>query len=479
MRLVPDQNGDVQLLPDGMALVPDANGVIRLEDTPPPRDPNALANTTVATRREPNEPQIAPYRPTNAEDDALAMYRWIEEGKDIENPLRGLSPAGHARASFATEYADALLGMPSSIADLATYPVRYAAANPARGPIVGRGSYAQIPGSAVGPKAADVPMYGYAPRLTARDVMAPLAAANQGITTEEARENYDVAEELRRAEHPIADAIGTTGAQVFALSQARSPLAIGLRSRAADVGKKIELAEQRAVARSKIVTGGTEQELRANALKRIYASPAWLKLQRGTGRVVESFSEGAVLGMLQERDPIKSAAYTGGAQAVLGGTTGVLLHNWAKGAFPKAGPAVSLAANVLALSGVAYVAGTVLPGQIKDYEAQKAAAQKIIGSWLVGAVTGSVSARARTGSLSAAAPKLVDALASAPRNTLQSYLIKYLGSDEAGRRVLEQRLQQLQETLPNLSKEQADRVWAAFGRGSDALEREMQRITAQ
>lgn len=153
-----------------------------------------------------------------------------------------------------------------------------------------------------------------------------------------------VAEETRMAEErPIASTVGGLVGEGALLATGRLPIARGAARRAPEAAKASEA----------LATG--TQRLIARQLER----PAVKRLARGAGRSLEAGLEGTVLSMLQDQDPVETASYAAGGQAVgslfLEGGKGLV-----SGGVLKAGAKITLAAG--AVTGLVQLTKSLTPG---------------------------------------------------------------------------------------------------------------------
>ena len=122
-------------------------------------------------------------------------------------------------------------------------------------------------------------------------------------------------------------------------------------------------------------------------------SPGFNALLRGAGRTAEAGLEGTAIALLDDKDPASAAAFSAGAQGVVSFGTEALMRKFAK--LPSR--VATLAVNGGILTGVIYGLGVLGPGELKDYEAQKAAVHKMILGYTLGAGLSIVGSRARSG----------------------------------------------------------------------------------
>lgn len=406
--------------------------------TPPAGSQTPLAASTIAPKGG------KPYQPNVLVDQAQEIYRRLKQQSEPV-PASGLSTGENLAVSAANTYSNNMLATPSLLADVASYPVRRVL-NYAKG------------------KPTDV--FGATPRVDVGDVAAGAKALTSDLTYGQARENIRKAEEARTAAAPISSALGEVGGDVATLALGRLPLAGGIR--------KVALAAEKRIAAAKTLPAAKVFETPADVVKAVESSPGWLKFRRGLGRTAEAGVEGATLGLLHDQDPVKAAGYTAGAQGTLSALTSVLTHKLIN---IPGGPAANFAVNLMLMSSLIYGVKVALPGQVKDYEAQKDAAQKVLIGTTLGAVTAAASTRDRTGRLSALAPKIMETVSSAPRNAMQSLLVQYAGSDTSARQVLENKFKLLQDNVERVTEPQMRDLNASLSRGKDAFLTQLDKIT--
>lgn len=398
-----------------------------------------LARTTVAAKGNVSNQNLLA-------EEAREIYREMTQPRPLANDR---STMGNIAQSHMTEVGNNILAAPSVIGNFLTYP--------ARRMMQGR----------------DAKWFsGTVPYVSTADIMSHVPVSpNDSRSPDQRSQAIEAAEAERRARYPVSSTIGdlTGVAQTVALG--RSPFSKGLRRREVAVEHKIERG-----------TPMSQKAMynRADWKKALDSSAGWNSFQKVMGRTVEAGVEGAGIALLHEGDPMETAAYTAGAQGVLGGTLQAMQHKWLP--IKGAGRLANLAINSAILGQLFYVADIALPGPAKDYEATKAAAQKAIWGYGLGAATGLVAARARSGMISAAAPGksgplVMDALASAPRNMMQGYLEDYISSDEGKRASLRDKLTVFHNNIDSISEEDLRAVTAAFGADKDRFYRELDRVT--
>lgn len=402
----------------------------------PQQQRSMIARTTIMPKGGKSEDVLA--------NEAREIYRELTQPRPLASDR---SYAGNILQSHVTEVGDAILAAPSVVGDFLTFPARKLMDK-------------------------DAPWFGALPRTSAAKIMSHVpTSADDNRTPEERLQDIEMAEAERRARYPVSSTIGDLTGVAQELALGRAPFSKGLRRREVAVEKKIE----RGTPMSQKVMYN-----RADWKKALDNSVGWNSFQKVMGRTVESGVEGATIALLDGGDPLETAAYTAGAQGVFGGALQAAQHKFLP--FPKAGRVANLAINSAILSGLFYTIDTALPGEARDYEASKAAAQKVLWGYALGAAAGAVSARSRSGMVSAAAPgksgpHVMDALSSAPRNMMQSVIADYVNSDEGARAGLRDKLTKFYNNIENLSESDLRAVTAAFNADKERFYRELDRVT--
>ena len=411
----------------------------------PQQQRSMLARTTIMPKGGSSKDVLA--------NEAREIYREMTQPRPLADDR---STAGNIAQSHLTEVGNNILAAPSVVGDFLTYPVRKIA-NVVRG-----NNEFENP----------TPWFGAMPRVTTADIMSHVPTSpDDNRTAAQRAEAIELAEAERRARYPVSSTVGDLTGIAQTVGLGRAPFSRGLRRREVAVEKKIDRGmpmSQKAMFN------------RADWKKALDRSTGWNSFQKVMGRTVESGVEGAGIALLHNGDPVETAAYTAGAQGVLGGTLQVMQHKWLP--IKGAGRLANLAINSAILGQLFYVADIAMPGPAKDYEATKAAAQKAIWGYALGAATGLVAARSRSGMISAAAPgkhgpEVMDVLASAPRNMMQGYLEDYISSDEGRKASLKEKLSKFYSNIDNISEEDLRAVTAAFGADKDRFYRELDRVT--
>jgi uncharacterized protein YjbJ (UPF0337 family) len=376
-----------------------------------------------------------PFQPSVAVDQATEIYRRLmQEQQDL--PLTtDRSTLGNIAQSAMTRFSNNMLAAPSVAADALSYPLRRAGL---------------LPGGA----GADTSVFGVTPRLTVEGMGAGLRSLRGDVTPQQAGEQIQAAEAARQAQYPIATGVGDVVGDVATLAEGRAPLTTGLR--------KFEYGAAKNVAKGKTLYEAAPFASKADLLQTVSQSPGFNAFKRGLGRTGEAGVEGAALGLLHNQDPVEAAGFTAGAQGATSMVSDILTRKFVK--LPSR--VATFAVNAGVLSAALYGLGVALPGEVKDYEAQKGAVQKMLWGYGLGGIIATVSTRGRSGAVSASMPHVIDALASAPRNAMQSVMIDYLNRDPAKRQDLQTKITTMYQNLDKLSQQQIRDLSAAFNSGN-------------
>ena len=415
------------------------NWVERVAPAAPPQA--GLAASTIAPKGG------TPYQPTVPVDQAHEIYRRLMQQQGPTQPQPEMSAAENLWRSGAKTYANNLLATPSIAADIASYPVR------------------RLGALAQGKERPN--WFGATPRADVDMLGAGLRAATSDMPYAEARENVRRNEAAREEARPTSSMIGGLGGDVATLAAGRLPFVSKLRAG--------EVAVEKAIKHGVPVSAREPMLVPGDWRKAVKQSPGFNNLKKLLARTGEAGAEGAALAILHEGDPVQSAAFTAGTQFVAGGAAQGLMHKFVT--LPKMGRVANFAINVAAMSQLLYLADVALPGEAKDYEAQRGSAQKLIGGYLVGGALATVSARGRSGMASVNTPRLTDALASAPRNAMQSYIVDYLNSDAAKKQDFKGKMATLYSNMDKLSESQLRNLSAAFGAGKERFYKELDEVT--
>jgi hypothetical protein len=373
-----------------------------------------------------------PFQPTTAQDQAIELYRLLNQ-QGPEPP--GIPPTalGNYTLSTAQGIANNILAAPSVAGDILSYPGR------------------QLKSSIEGKGLANLSVF---PKPTVEGIAAKLRAATGETTEAEARANIQEAEARRQEKFPWSTYLGDVSGDIATLAMGRGPFVEGLRAKEVDLGRKI--------AHGKTMYESWPFLNKLERAKVLNQSPGYNLFKRGLGRAGEAGVEGATLGLLHGGDPVESAFFSAGAQGMMSAATDVFTRKF----FKMPSRVATFAVNGGILTGVLYAADVALPGQAKDYEAQKTAAQKMLWGYGLGGLTALMSTRARSGFVSATAPHIADALGSIPRNAMQSILTRYLGSAPAERKTMKAKIEAMYSGLDKYTLPQLRELSDAFASGN-------------
>jgi hypothetical protein len=252
--------------------------------------------------------------------------------------------------------------------------------------------------------------------------------------------------------------IGTDVANALALRQG----AVGPMRRHEQ--RLVERAEKAAWERTN-VPPLPKSQTRSDYWTKKVDSPAFLKFAKGSGRIGEATVEGVVISAINDGDPITTGAMAFGGQTLLGSTLAL--------ASPH-GPTSSKMLNVGAKAAAAGVLvhlltdGFVLPDLETGFDKVKLG----LGAALLAGMAGG--GRLRTQNFTVNAPRVLDAVASAPRVALISIADKYQRSDTT----MQQRMTRVLDGMAKnaFTPEQMDALSRAFDQGGDTFMRVFDRM---
>lgn len=159
------------------------------------------------------------------------------------------------------------------------------------------------------------------------------------------------------------------------------------------------------------------------AIEQVLKSDVFREVNRGLGRAAETGLEGALLAIMQEGDPIETAAFAAGGQlaasgalaAAAGAASGPLEY------LPKTlkGKATAAVAGAAVLGGLVLMAKQATPGG-DDFilPSSETGFAKTASALLLGATAGLAGKRTKAGGVLKTLPKLGDAILSVPRTGL-------------------------------------------------------------
>ncbi len=232
-------------------------------------------------------------------------------------------------------------------------------------------------------------------------------------------------EEARIAEKfPFKTKAGKIGGDVLTLLTGRLPLAKGIN------------AAETALVAKKFTNSLTKPGTR-KLVEDLLDSKAVRSLKRGAGRAVETGAEASVLSLLNDGDPLETAAYAAGGQIV---GSGILTGIKGVGKHPILAAAFGMAALI-------QMTKETIPGGGDNFiDSLEQGFEKVWWGLTLGAVSGIAGAgRLRGGDLAKNLPKFTDALATIPRATSISLLQDYLNATPDEQQTIDATLQQLQQ----------------------------------
>ena len=257
---------------------------------------------------------------------------------------------------------------------------------------------------------------------------APLAPIS---SLDQARANQQQITDTGRQEHGGHAFAGDIAGDVAALTMLRAPVA---KQRALG-----EMASKTATDAAKTATSGytlgTAPTVMQGLESAFSKSTRLRTLANRAGRSAEAGFEGAAISLLNEGDPLETAAYSAGSQAMgsmlLGGT-----HSLFKGDLVSA--AMNLGASAFAIGSVLQLAKSGTPGgENFILDSIESGYDKV----LLGIALGGLSAvggmgRVTSGFSTTALPRVADAISSVPRAGVIS-VIQEITNDQQSQQVLE------------------------------------------
>jgi hypothetical protein len=257
-----------------------------------------------------------------------------------------------------------------------------------------------------------------------------------------------------REQHPgvtgLAEALGPG----VALMMGRAPL---VRS---------EIPALRATEQTGLATRNFMEQLTANpglarAVSDTLNRPSMQTLARGAGRAVETSLEGAAISILQGGDPVETAAYAAGGQAI----GSVALHG-VKGMFSggviRAGGKMAITAA--GLTALLQVGKEAIPGgRDRILESIESSFAKIMYGVAIGGLAGLAGAGRVSGKNM---PVLMDGITSIPRGAALSVLSDFLDEKDRGINTTERALTHLTVNPEKFNKTQLTRIEKALEEGN-------------
>lgn len=296
---------------------------------------------------------------------------------------------------------------------------------------------------------------------------AALATGDMGQFKPDARAQQQFISEGMVQEHPIATTAGNIAGDVATLGGLRAPIsAERALSQVAHKRTLLTKEAQQAAAKESLVAnpaadltalGFEFAPSLSSAIKSLpKTSKGFATLLNRTGRSAEAGLEGAVLSILNDGDPLETAAFAAGGQAAgsvaLGMLTGLFSGNFAQVGTNLAIGAVSVGATLQLLK-------SVTPGgQDFSLESIESGFNKVALGIAAGALAGVAGAGRVTSKFPVSAfPKLADALTSIPRAATISVLNDALNNTQT-----EKVIQQLAQDPNYFGPAAARRLERAF-----------------
>lgn len=262
-------------------------------------------------------------------------------------------------------------------------------------------------------------------------------------------------------EYPLTTAATEIGSDVAAVSLLRQPALGPLRAREIGLVENAETAAWKKANLPPERIARTGQDWWAKKID----SPRFFKLQKGGGRIAETTAEGLVIGAINDSNPITTAAMGAVGQA---GGSGILHLAMAHG------PTNS---KVLNLGIKAVAAGTLvqlLTGgfSLPDLETGFTKVKLGLGAAIIVGTAGA--GRMRTQDIASLAPRLLDTVASVPRQSLLSFAAQYQSAKPDVQGKVRDVLSKMQGGAYTV--EQMEMLGRAFDKGGEAFLRVIERM---
>lgn len=239
-----------------------------------------------------------------------------------------------------------------------------------------------------------------------------------------------------RQEHPglfnLGEALGMGGA----LATGRAPIARASQG-SPSVGRSVLGQGERGLSRARTRSLGRGRQPRSSlrTLEDLAGAETTKKIADFVGRSGEAGVEGLTLSLIQDGDPLETAAYAAGGQA-----TGSILQEGVQGLFSggplKAGGKIG--ATALAAGSLFQLGKEAVPGG-KDFilESIETGFGKVLGGIALGALGSAVGSGRATGKMAERFPAFMDSLTSVRRGAVISALDDFMSSDTANQRNME------------------------------------------
>jgi len=252
----------------------------------------------------------------------------------------------------------------------------------------------------------------------------PLFSERFGPAFDEELARINAGEAQTQQQFPKASFAGDIGGEALSILAGRLPFAKGINTaETAFVAKKFS---------ESMTNPGTRK-----IVELVLDSKAVRALKRGTGRAVETGAEASVLSLLNDADPLETAAYATGGQiagsGILTGIKGVGKH--------------PILASAFGMAALIQMAKETTPGGRDNFlDSLETGFEKVWWGLTLGAVSAIAGAgRLRGGALAESLPKFTDALATIPRATSISLLEDYINATPDEQQTIDATLQQLQQ----------------------------------
>lgn len=280
------------------------------------------------------------------------------------------------------------------------------------------------------------------------------------------------AEQQRRAgveeARPIAASVGDVGADIATILTGRLPLVKGPGGLFDDaINAKID--ERVKTLKKLAKSTGKKTGFKATE-RRILNSEVFRDLSRAVGRGAESGLEGFSLAVLQQGDPIQTAALASGTQ--IASSLGLTAAEGAATAPAKAlglkptglqGRALGLVASAGMFAGMLQIFKEATPGgRDRILESEETGYAKVAGALLLGLTAAAIGGkRSKEKGVLATLPKFADAMAAIPRAAMISNLEDVAASDEGTGEIIDR----IFTSFDKLNEKQVDVLTKGFQEG--------------
>jgi len=242
-------------------------------------------------------------------------------------------------------------------------------------------------------------------------------------------------QEQQKEEHPFATKAGEVGADVAAIFAGRAPFLSSIKNAETFLaGKKFANAIKNPTAAGEF----------GNIVKGALDSKFMRKLMRGAGRATETGVEAAVLEAISGDDPLRTAAYAAGGQAV-GSVLLNISHGVGSGGLIKGG--LKFATLGAAYTAVIQMLKSTTPGGENNLlESGEKAFSHLVMLMLAGGVaTAAGTGRLRGTAFSSKYPIVAETFSTLPRATMLSFLSDYVEASPDEQQTIDATLSQIQQ----------------------------------